>query len=153
MKISKKSEYAIRALIELSLNYDSEKKIGRDEISQKQNIPLNFLSHILVALRNAGLIISSRGAVGGYLLAKSPQDISLCEVIKLFEGKDKVFSCCGDRGKQCAGCPYKKENCPFPSLFNKIDLAFYSMINKYTIQDFVAVIENRSGSEFTNWVI
>lgn len=85
MKLSKKSEYACLALIDLSQHYNKG-LIKTADISNKNNIPRKFLEQILLQLKSAGYVKSVRGANGGYKLAKEPCDITLAETIRLFDG-------------------------------------------------------------------
>ena len=72
MKFSKKSEYGLRALIELTRNYGHP--ITRQQIAERQNVPVVFLEQILLRLKHAGLLASTRGAQGGYALIKPPSN-------------------------------------------------------------------------------
>lgn len=85
MKLSRKSEYACLALIELAENY----KVGVlkiEEIASKKNIPKKYLEQILLTLKGSGYVRSKRGYQGGYLLNKPPDEISLADIIRLIEG-------------------------------------------------------------------
>jgi len=84
MRFSKKSEYALRALIELTDQYN-RKLLQRHEIGRKQNIPIEFLEQILLTLKNAGLLSSRRGVGGGYRFAGNARRLTLMDVIRLFE--------------------------------------------------------------------
>src|SRR2546422_6625329 len=76
MKFSKKSEYALRALIELTVQY-GQPHLQRHEIAKRQQIPIEFLEQILLTLKNAGLLGSRRGVTGGYNPIKPPPDNTL----------------------------------------------------------------------------
>ncbi len=78
----------MRALLFLAQSYqeDPSALVKGDAISKGQTIPIKFLEGILTELRNAGFIISQRGAVGGYRLSRAPQKISLAEVIRVLDG-------------------------------------------------------------------
>jgi Rrf2 family transcriptional regulator, cysteine metabolism repressor len=83
--MSKKSEYACMALVDLVRNYQKEvMKIA--ELLERNDIPKKFLEQILLLLKSTGYVKSIRGTKGGYKLAKSPENITLAEVIRLFEG-------------------------------------------------------------------
>ncbi len=86
MKITARAEYASLAILELALSYNSG-HIQAKEIAERKQIPPKFLEQILIQLRNAGLIQSLRGASGGYLLARSPEQITLREVVEAVEGE------------------------------------------------------------------
>lgn len=95
MKISTKGRYGVRAALELSLRYGSGPVMVR-EISESQEISERYLEHILNTLRTSGLLISTRGAKGGYELAKPPSEITLGEIIRTLEGPLDVVSCTGN---------------------------------------------------------
>lgn len=88
MEISCKSEYALLALIELSVAYDSGEPLQIRQISAQQNIPDRYLEQLLATLRRGGIVRSQRGAKGGYLLAREPWKITLFDVLACLEGFD-----------------------------------------------------------------
>jgi Rrf2 family protein len=85
MRISAKVEYALRAMAELA-THPADRPCRAEELSQAQDIPLKFLLGILGELKGAQLIRSHRGRVGGYQLARAPDQISLAEVARAMEG-------------------------------------------------------------------
>ena len=90
MKLSAKTEYACRALLELALHWPHSSPLQIAAIADKQHIPMKFLPHILIELKQLGYVDSSRGKMGGYLLSKSPEDIKLSDVVQAFsEGPSK----------------------------------------------------------------
>lgn len=82
MKIPAKIDYACKALVELSQSWELKKPLQVTVIAKKQNIPMNFLTHILIHLKETGLVESVRGNKGGYILSKPPQEISLKEIFE-----------------------------------------------------------------------
>jgi Rrf2 family protein len=92
MKLSKKSDYALRAMIFLSLNY-KKGAVQIKEISTKERIPQKFLENILLTLRKVGILNSKMGLKGGYELAKSPDLITLGEVIRALDGAIAPVDC------------------------------------------------------------
>jgi Rrf2 family protein len=84
VRLSAKADYAIRAAVELAAHTDTHLKA--DRIAAAQEIPLRFLEHILLDLRNAQLVNSRRGAEGGYRLARPPDEVTLADVIRAVEG-------------------------------------------------------------------
>ena len=84
MRVSAKSDYAIRAAVELAAAGDGPVK--GDRIAKSQSIPSNFLENILADLRNAGIVGSRRGAEGGYWLARPAEGVSLADVIRAVDG-------------------------------------------------------------------
>jgi Rrf2 family protein len=84
VRVSAKTDYAVRAAIELAAFPDGPVKGER--IAQAQDIPLKFLENILGDLRHAGIVRSQRGVEGGYWLARAPSEITLAEVIRAVDG-------------------------------------------------------------------
>ena len=92
MKISKKGDYALRALIHLALRY-GEGMTKMQDISRKEGIPKKFLEQILLLLKGAGYLQSKSGIGGGYIFAKAPRDIKLGEIIRLIDGPLAPVGC------------------------------------------------------------
>ena len=84
MRVSAKTDYAVRASVELAASPDGPVK--GDQLAEAQDIPLQFLEHILLDLKRAGIVRARRGAKGGYWLAKPAAEINLAEVIRAVEG-------------------------------------------------------------------
>jgi Rrf2 family protein len=84
MRISAKADYAVRAAVELA-DADGEPVKG-ERLAETQDIPLQFLEHILLELKHARLVRARRGARGGYWLAKDPGEITLADLIRAVEG-------------------------------------------------------------------
>jgi Rrf2 family protein len=85
VRVSAKTDYAIRALLELAAS-GGDRPVKGERIATAQGIPLRFLENILMQLRHAGLVESRRGAEGGYRLARGPEDVTLAEVIRAIDG-------------------------------------------------------------------
>jgi len=106
-KLSKKADYALVALSHLQRK---NAPASAKEIAQTYNLSNQMLANVLKSLSNAGLLISKRGTLGGYNLSRQPGQISLGEVITLFEG-EKSFSDCSSMDKDCvsaAQCPARR---------------------------------------------
>lgn len=84
VKVSAKTDYAVRALLELAVA--GEGPVKGERLAQAQEIPLKFLENILIDLRHAGIVRSQRGADGGYWLARDPDEVTLGEVIRAVDG-------------------------------------------------------------------
>ena len=85
MRVSAKTDYALRAALELAAAPD-EKPVKGERIATAQAIPLRFLENILMQLRHAGLVESRRGADGGYRLARPAAEVTLADVIRAIDG-------------------------------------------------------------------
>lgn len=85
MKVSAKAEYACVAMLELAANRESTQPVRVKTIADAHAIPLRFLVQILLQLKGAGLVASTRGASGGYLLTRPPERISLADIIGVID--------------------------------------------------------------------
>jgi Rrf2 family protein len=137
MKFSKKSEYGFRALLELAAHYNRSVLL-RQEIAKRQNIPLEFLEQILLALKRAGLLASRRGVNGGYALIKSPDEITLGQVIRILDGPLAPLGCVSKTAYQkCRDCPYaEKTRCPIQDVMLEVRNAISDILDNYTLSEF-----------------
>jgi Rrf2 family protein len=137
MKLSKKSEYGLRALLELNLTH-GKTTLQRHQIATRQHIPVEFLEQILLALKRAGLISSRRGVKGGYMLIKSPDEITLGQVIRILDGPLAPISCVSKTAYQkCNDCPYAtKSYCPLQDAMGEVRNAIADILDHYTLSQF-----------------
>lgn len=92
MRLTKKSKYAARALVELALG-DCGAALGVAEIARRQHIPERFLEQIFGELRRAKILESRRGAHGGYCFAMPPEEISVLDVVEILDGEVRPARC------------------------------------------------------------
>jgi Rrf2 family protein len=85
MRVSAKAEYACIAMLELASNYAGRQPVRVKTIADAHGIPQRFLVQILLQLKGAGLVESVRGAAGGYLLSRSPAEISIADVVRTID--------------------------------------------------------------------
>lgn len=85
MRVSAKSDYALRALIEMAV-IDEGRPISAEELGRRQEIPRGFLQAILADLRRAGIVMSQRGQAGGWRLGRSAHEVSVADVIRAVDG-------------------------------------------------------------------
>jgi Rrf2 family cysteine metabolism transcriptional repressor len=137
MKLSKKSEYGLRALLELTLAH-GKLTLQRHQIATRQHIPIEFLEQILLALKRAGLLSSRRGVKGGYTLIKSPDEITLGQVIRILDGPLAPISCVSKTAYQkCNDCPYAtKPYCPLQDAMGEVRNAIADILDHYTLSQF-----------------
>lgn len=90
--LSKKAKYAMNALVNLAKKYNTG-PILIAEIAQEENIPQKFLEAILLELKKAGVLSSKKGKGGGYYLIKSPSDVNLADIMRLFDGPIALLPC------------------------------------------------------------
>jgi len=92
MMFSTKSEYGVRVMVELARR-GGVAPVALAEIAEHERLPLAYLEHLVARLRRAGLIESRRGAHGGYLLARAPEQITMAEVVEALEGEISPVEC------------------------------------------------------------
>lgn len=92
MKISAKTEYACLAMFELAAAHGSDEPVRIGHIADRHGIPARFLVQILLQLKAAGLVASTRGAAGGYRLLRSPSEVTLADVMNIIEGNDETIA-------------------------------------------------------------
>jgi len=100
MKLSHRSDYAIKAILYLSDCYESRNIIPLTDISRSWNIPLKFLEQIMLILKGAGYVESKRGKGGGFFLVRPPELISLGEIVRLTKGSLEMNNPWVDRGTE-----------------------------------------------------
>jgi Rrf2 family cysteine metabolism transcriptional repressor len=132
MRLSKKTEYALRALI-YAAQFPEGTTFQIRDLAEKNGIPKKFLELILLELKNAGVLYSRRGVGGGYLLARRPDSIRASEVVEVFEGP----MASKDRQKGSDG-PLKEDSSPAVSrLVEEASAAAAAVFSESTLADLV----------------
>ena len=132
------SEYALRALAALACLPRGSSKLGRD-LAREADIPSNYLSKILVALRNAGLVATARGSGGGYWLLRPADAVHLVDVVELFEGVGSTRTCILGHTKPCS----EKESCAAHERFHKVKELYIHFLEETTLADISVVTAAR----------
>jgi Rrf2 family protein len=116
MKISKKADYALRVMFAL-IEKQNQGPVSLTELATKNDIPKPFLEHIMLDLKNKGWLTSSLGRKGGYVLAKDPREITMGQVIRLFDGVVSPIGCVSvSRHEPCT----QSDACRFRRVFLEI---------------------------------
>lgn len=133
MLVSRKCDYAIRALVYLAGKPVTACSSIR-EISEHEDIPREFAAKILKGLKVAGFLRSVKGVHGGYVLSKDPDEISLYEIITAMEGP-LGFNLCvtGNSGKNCS----RSETCPMHTFWESLQNDVANVLKNKTITPFV----------------
>ncbi|KPV43599.1 RrF2 family transcriptional regulator [Alicyclobacillus ferrooxydans] len=93
MKVAKKTEYGLRAMVCLALSGGQKQAVALPVVAQAEQIPEQFLDQIFAKLRRAGFVKSVRGVNGGYLLSRPPEEISIGELVRVLEGSLSPIGC------------------------------------------------------------
>jgi Rrf2 family protein len=111
MRLSKRGEYGLRAMIDLATHSQNEQGalgvsvVQIREIAERQHIPAKFLEQILLTLKNAGLLHSRMGVGGGYYLARPASEISLGHIVRVLDGPLAPVGCVSQMAYETCGCP------------------------------------------------
>jgi Rrf2 family protein len=111
MKLSTRATYGVRAMLAIAMNQNKGPMMTKD-IAEIQGLPPTYLEQLMVLMRKAGLLTATRGAHGGYLLARSAAEITLLEIIEILEGPLNLAEC--PVGTGCCGKP---ETCALNELW------------------------------------
>ena len=134
--ISKKTKYAINALVYLAKKKD-EGPVLISEISDSEHIPQKFLEAILLELKKSGILASKKGKGGGYYLHKSPSDINLAEIMRLIEGPIALLPCVTHKFYQrCDECK-DEETCGIRSVFLDVRNKTVELLKGATLQSII----------------
>ena len=146
MRLSKRGEYGLRAMIILA---DAQKNsptgmIQIKEISAREQIPAKFLEQILLALKNAGLIHSKMGVGGGYYLAKTPKEITLGQIIRTLDGPLAPVKCVSQMAYEPCGCP-DEDTCGLRMVMGDVRNAISNILDNTTLAAVIKRVEAAQG--------
>jgi Rrf2 family transcriptional regulator, cysteine metabolism repressor len=141
MNISVKGEYALQAILDLAEQRPGE-PVKIAEIARRQKIPQKFLELILASLKQGGFVESRRGAEGGYLLARAPEQLTVGEVLRFVEGPQ--------HGRQR---PLPRADSPFSAMWLKVEQAVSEVIDKTTFADLQRAWQEKQNKFVPNWEI
>ena len=139
MKISVKGEYALQAILDLAAQPPGA-PVKIADIATRQKIPQKFLELILAGLKQGGFVESRRGAEGGYLLARPPQNIFVGEVLHFVEGSRST------RNK-------KRADTPFADMWQRVELAVSEVLDRTTFADLNRSWREKQANYIPTWDI
>ena len=143
MRLTQKSKYAVRALVELALN-EGESPLGVAEIARRQRIPERFLEQIFGELRRASVLESRRGAHGGYRFAIPPEEITVLDVVELLDGEVRPARCSAGGVCYIAEAPL----CATSKVWDEARVALEGVFGRYSIAELAdAELEERVARE------
>jgi Rrf2 family cysteine metabolism transcriptional repressor len=132
MKITYKGDYALKSILDLSFNYGKGEVVPLSDISNRQDIPVKYLEQIMLVLKGAGYVYSKRGVGGGFTLAKSPQRITVGEIVKLIEGPIEPIACgTRDYDSNCG----EEECCALREVWLRVTDCISSIVDRVTFAD------------------
>lgn len=139
MRLSRGSEYGLRALIDLGIAQETGRpQLRIAEIARYEGLPIKFLEQILVRLRDAGLLCARRGPGGGYALARPMESIRMGDALRHLAGSLALLECVeADEGRLCS-CP-DREHCGLRLLMDDVHRATAEVLDRFTLADLVRI--------------
>jgi Rrf2 family protein len=139
MKISKRGEYALRALIDLGIASEMGwPMLQISELATKEKLPVKFLEQIFAQLKTAGYVKSRRGKFGGYSLARPMKRIKFGEIIRLIDGPLAPIRCVSQTSYARCSCP-DENHCGLRILMFDVRNAISTILDRYTLADIVEI--------------
>ena len=132
MKISTKGRYALRLMLDLSMNA-SAGCIPLKDIAERQDISLKYLEQIISTLSRAGYVRSVRGSGGGYMLSKAPSEYTVGMILRLTEGSLAPVSCLETADNSCA----RASDCITLRVWEKLYSAINDVLDNITLEDLI----------------
>ena len=133
MKISTKGRYGLRAFIDLAC-YGAEEPVSISSISARQEISERYLEQLMAKLKKAGLVISTRGAQGGYRLALPMCEISVGDVLRALEGDLRAVECTAHTDEGCQG----EELCVTKYVWQRINESITNTVDEIMLDQILA---------------
>ena len=137
MMFSTKAEYGVRVMVELGRGTGGD-PIPLAEIAARGGLPLAYLEHLVARLRKAGLVDSRRGSRGGYMLARSPAEITMAEVVSALEGSIAPIECISEASDGSIVCSRESHNeraCPTKLLWTRVRGSIVRTLQETTLAD------------------
>ena len=137
MRLSKRGEYGLRAMIALAEpagKGDSRPMLQIKDIAAREQISPKFLEQILLALKNAGILHSKMGVGGGYYLARSASEITLGQIFRTLDGPIAPVKCVSQMAYEPCGCP-DEETCGFRLVMGDVRNAISDILDKTSLAD------------------
>ena len=147
MKLSTRTRYGTRALLDLAL-HAGEGLVLLKDIARRQEVSLPYLEHLITPLIAAGLVKSTRGARGGVLLLKPPSEIKLSEVVQLLEGSIAPVDCVNDP-RVC----HRSASCVTRDIWIEMKSAMSHVLDSTTLQDLVERQKGKNGPKHRMYYI
>lgn len=133
MKLSTKGRYGLRALVDLAVHSETG-PVSIQSIANRQEISVSYLEQLVGKMRRAGLVISVRGATGGYRLAKPPSEISVGDVLRALEGTLEAVDCPGN--SEVSACK-ASQKCVTKYVWKKINESISQAVDTIMIEQLV----------------
>lgn len=142
MKLSTRTRYGMRLLIDLAVHY-GDRPLSLKVVSERQNISLHYLHHIIAPLVSGDIVSTSRGNKGGVTLSRPPGKIRLSEIVKLLEGPVSSVDCVIDPGA-CS----RSDHCITRDIWRELDETIHTVLESITLEQLVERQIHKAGSTY-----
>jgi Rrf2 family protein len=142
MRLSKRGEYGLRAMIDLATYEKDNGLVQIREIAQREQIPSKFLEQILLTLKNAGILNSKMGVGGGYHLARLPEQITLGQIFRVLDGPLAPIRCVSQIAYEPCGCP-DEETCGLRMVMFDVRAAISNVLDHTSLADVIRRVEEQ----------
>lgn len=139
MRISTKGTYALEVIVDLAMHSSEEQLEQLKQIAKRRNLSEKYLERIVKAMKNAGLIKSTRGAMGGYCLARCPEEITVLEVLRSVEGELAPVECLTKE----TDCGISCDNCLTRGLWSEMWDEILSVADQVSLAELVKEVVDR----------
>ena len=133
MKISTKGRYGLRAMVDLGV-YSADEPVSISSIAERQQISDSYLEQLFGKLKKAGLVLSIRGAQGGYQLARRPEEISVGEILRVLEGDLMSVTCGGDEAENIC---HASDYCVTRYVWQKVHEGIISAVDHLLLSELI----------------
>jgi len=143
MKLSTRSRYGTRILLDLA-HHQNQGPVQIGEISKRQGISVKYLEQLIRPLKEAKLVTSVRGPKGGHIMAQKPEDVTLGQIVRLFEGQAELV--------ECISCPQKcpmSDDCRVRLAWMEATQALYHKLDTTSIADLLKGDSHANGTKET----
>ena len=139
MKLTTKGRYGLRAVIDLA-RYAKNEPVSLSDVAERQGISISYLEQLMAKLKKAGIVQSTRGAQGGYSLAKHPEEISVGEILRALEGSLSPVDCSavdGEGETECSASNF----CVTKYVWKRINDSINDTVNNIFLSELLAESE------------
>lgn len=133
LKLSTKSRYGVRVMSELARQGGEKEPVMMRKLAERQGISKRYLDNIFATLRQSGLVVTERGALGGYMLARAAETITVLDVVEALDGPVTLVPCVNDDGSACS----RKPGCRANKLWSGVSSALKTALASVTIADLI----------------
>ena len=144
MRLSKRGEYGMRAMIFLAVNGGSGKLFTIRDIAEQENIPTRFLEQILLTLKNAGMLHSKMGPEGGYYLARPSEEITLGSIERILDGPLAPIGCVSQTAYEPCTCP-DEDACGLRMAMLDVRNEIARLLDRQTLAEIAGRVRQRKG--------